>query len=108
MSDEREGPDEDLDDVEDMDEADDEDLAEAPRGLSGRTGFLSGLVLGALIGAGVALLVAPARGEVPRRRLGRRVRKLADDTRGKVEDWTDDAKRELHRQRRRLRKRMRR
>lgn len=90
----------------DLDEGDVDLLDEAP--LGGRTGFLSGMLLGALIGAGIALLVAPQSGAVMRRRLTTGARRLADDTRDQVEDWADDARRELKRRRRRMRKRVRR
>lgn len=50
-----------------------DDLEEAaPAGGSGSLGFVGGLVVGALLGAGIALLLAPARGEIMRRRLKRR------------------------------------
>ncbi|HET6922587.1 MAG TPA: YtxH domain-containing protein, partial [Anaeromyxobacteraceae bacterium] len=76
----------------------------APDG--GRTGapFLAGLVLGALLGAGAALLLAPARGEVTRRKLGRRLRHLREEAGERVEHMRDAAERELRRQRRRLRR----
>ena len=59
--------------------------------------FVSGLVLGAVIGAGIALLMAPARGDKTRRRLkkaaarlrsgaGDRWGELADDVSKKVDE----------------------
>jgi hypothetical protein len=74
---------------------------------SGIVGFLGGLVLGALIGAGVALLVAPERGDVTRRRLRTRLRDAGDDAKEQLEDWRDDAERELRRHRRKLQRRLR-
>ena len=70
--------------------------------------FISGLVLGAIIGAGVAMLTAPQSG----RRTRRRIRKaavgvrenatdqwdeLADDMKGKVEDAISGARKRLNR-----------
>jgi gas vesicle protein len=43
---------------------------------------------GGLIGAGVALLVAPKTGEETRRM----IKELAEDTKTKAEDWIDDVK----------------
>jgi gas vesicle protein len=41
------------------------------------TAFLTGVAVGALIGAGVALLLAPRSGSATRRRLARKARRLA-------------------------------
>ena len=59
--------------------------------------FLSGLVLGAVIGAGIAILTAPESGRRTRRRIRRvagdvregasdRWEELADDVKGRVDD----------------------
>jgi len=48
--------------------------------------FLSGLVLGAVIGAGVALLTAPEAGS----RTRRRIRKVAGEARSTATDRWDD------------------
>ena len=48
--------------------------------------FISGLVLGAAIGAGIALLMAPDRGTTTRRRL----RKTAAQLRGSAGDRWDE------------------
>jgi hypothetical protein len=74
--------------------------------LSGVTGFATGLILGALIGAGTALLLAPQRGDVTRRRIVKRVRSMRDDARDQVGEWADDARRQLRRQRKRMRRRL--
>jgi len=87
------------------DELDDEELAfdeGPPRGLT----FLSGFVLGALLGAGAALLLAPERGQVVRRRIRTQFDHMRDDAADRLTDWRDDARRELRRQRRRLKKRL--
>jgi gas vesicle protein len=65
--------------------------------------FISGLVLGAFIGAGIALLTAPDAGRKTRRRLrraagevrelaGDRWEDLADDVKGRVDDALKGAK----------------
>lgn len=74
--------------------------------LSGVTGFATGVILGALIGAGTALLLAPQRGDVTRRRIAKRVRSMRDDARDQVGEWADDARRQLQRQRKRVRRRL--
>jgi gas vesicle protein len=51
-------------------------------------GFAAGIAIGVLLGAAVALLFAPARGEVTRERLRRRL----SDVRDYAEDEFDDLK----------------
>jgi gas vesicle protein len=76
----------------------------------GGTTFVAGVVVGAFIGACIALLVAPARGAVVRRRLGRRARELAERAgeglREEMSDASDRTWRKLKRRRRRLRARL--
>ena len=73
-----------------------------------RVTFMSGLLLGALIGASVALLTAPEPGRRTRRRLqktagnlkdtaGDRWEDLADDVRGRVDDALKGARQKLGR-----------
>jgi gas vesicle protein len=50
---------------------------ESGRGLGG---FAAGVVFGALLGAGMALMFAPERGDTARRRLSRRLTRLREDT----------------------------
>ncbi|MEX2465906.1 MAG: YtxH domain-containing protein [Gemmatimonadota bacterium] len=68
--------------------------------------FMSGLVLGAVIGASVALLTAPEPGRRTRRRIQRsandfrdtatdRWEDLADEVRGKVDDALEGARGKL-------------
>ncbi len=57
--------------------------------------FTVGLILGALVGAGLALLLAPQSGAETRRGLVRRARRLADESR----DRYDEARRRLRRSR---------
>jgi hypothetical protein len=96
--------DEDLDQREDAAEPEQELPQDITEGASGVVGFVGGLVLGALIGAGIALLVAPERGKSLRGRLARRIRAASDDVRGNFEDLKDSARRRLARRRRRLRR----
>ncbi|MFQ6046231.1 MAG: YtxH domain-containing protein [Gemmatimonadales bacterium] len=86
---------------------DDEELemAESER-LGSAVAFVSGLLLGAVLGASVALLAAPERGSVTRRRIAARLRDLQDDARDQMEDWRDEAGEELRRQRRRVKRRL--
>src|SRR2546430_426984 len=65
---------------------DDEELGGGePGGGPSTLGFVAGLVLGALVGAGVALLVAPDRGSVTRKRLKRFVRRVRSDTKDRLD-----------------------
>jgi len=58
---------------------------------SGRS-FAVGLLLGALVGAGVALLFAPQSGEETRRLIRKRSRRFANEARDKVDDFKDSVK----------------
>ncbi len=64
-------------------------------GSGGIRTFAAGLLIGALVGAGVALLVAPQSGEETRRALARRARRLAED----AHDRYDDVRHQLRRAR---------
>lgn len=82
-----------------------EELVDAgAEGATGMLGFVGGLVLGALIGAGIALLVAPERGRTLRRKLARRLRDAGEEIRDDFEGLSDAARRSLARRRRRLRR----
>lgn len=98
-----------LDDDELLDEEDEdfEDVIEA-EGARGVVGFIGGLLLGALVGAGMALLLAPERGDVTRRRIRTRLHDAADDARDQMDEWRDSAERELRRGRKKLTKKLRR
>ncbi len=52
-------------------------------------GFAAGLLLGALIGAGVALLFAPQSGEDTRRLIRKKARRFANDARDRYDDLKD-------------------
>ncbi len=66
---------------------------------SGLRTFGAGLLIGGLIGAGLALLLAPHSGEETRHMLKRRARRLADEAR----DRYDEARHQLRRARERHR-----
>jgi len=55
--------------------------------------FAAGLLLGALVGAGVTLLFAPQSGEDTRRLIRRRAKRLASDARDRYDDLVDKAQR---------------
>ncbi len=107
--------DEELELVEDDENDEEDDLEEAEvdeldgyGGMAVVRGFTAGLVLGAIVGAGLALLVAPDRGDVVRQRIKRSLRGVQDDARDRLDDWRGEARRELKKQRRRLQRRLRR
>lgn len=80
--------------AEQADQADD-----AGRGLGG---FAAGVLFGAVLGAGIALLFAPERGDKTRRRLRRRLERLQNETSEGLERAGTRTRRELARRRRRL------
>ncbi len=55
--------------------------------------FAAGLIIGGLVGAGLALLLAPQAGEHPRRGRARRPRRLADDARDRYEEAKERVRR---------------
>ncbi len=69
---------------------------------SGSGGFVAGLLVGARLGGGAALLFAPEKGEHLRRRRGRRIRRTAEDAREALEDTASDVRKEVARRRRDL------
>jgi voltage-gated potassium channel Kch len=73
----------------------------APEG-SGLGGFAVGVIFGAFLGAGIALLFAPERGEKTRRRLRHRLRSLRDEAGDQLERVGKRTGRDLLRRRRRL------
>ena len=66
--------------------------------------FAAGLMLGAALGAGVALLLAPQTGDEARRLLGRRARRIGDRVTDRMDDLRDDIRRSARKGERRLRK----
>ena len=59
--------------------------------------FLAGLAVGALVGAGLALLYAPDRGANTRRKLGKKIRHLRERSGESVSDLKDKLRKELRR-----------
>jgi Sec-independent protein translocase protein TatA len=91
--------DDEIDEIEEIEGDGDE-----PGGSHGALGFFGGLVLGVLLGAGTALLLAPERGTQVRRRIGRQVRRFRRDAEEKVGEIRENAEHEFRRARRRLRR----
>lgn len=76
----------------------DDDFRDDPvEAAHGTRNFLTGLAVGALIGAGVALLYAPDRGSNTRRKLGRQIRHLKDRSGESVSQLKDKLRKELRR-----------
>jgi gas vesicle protein len=67
-----------------------------------RAGFVSGLMLGILIGAGFALLFAPEQGSKTRGKLKRRIRSLQGDAEEALDRAGSRTRKELLRRQRRL------
>jgi hypothetical protein len=90
--------------TESIDPAPSEALPPAPsrrRGASGGAGsFGLGVLVGALLGAAVALMFAPAPGNETRRRLRRRLKAARDKVGDGIEQIDDRVRAELRRRRR--------
>jgi hypothetical protein len=86
---------EDEDEDEDEDDEEDEEDMDSDRGGFGVAGFAVGLALGAVLGASVALLMAPAAGDVTRHRLQRRLRHARHIAEEKWDDLADRARKEV-------------
>lgn len=95
----------DIRDDEELNEDELAELMEADRS-TGVIGFVGGVLLGTVIGAGIALLVAPERGEVTRRRIRTRLEDLRDDARDQLDDLRDEAQQQVRRQGRKVRRRL--
>jgi gas vesicle protein len=68
-----------------------------------RAGFVSGLMLGILVGAGFALLFAPEPGSKTRVRLKKRMRSLQEDAGDAIDRAGSRTRKQLLRRQRRLR-----
>ena len=66
-------------------------------------GFVGGIILGAFLGAGLALLFAPERGDKTRGRLRQRMHSLRDDAREGIDRAGSLTREELRRGKRRFR-----
>ena len=76
----------------------DDDFKDEPHQAGhGVRNFMAGLAVGALLGAGIALLYAPDRGTNTRRRLGRRIRRLRDQSGQSVEELKAALRKEMRR-----------
>jgi len=75
--------------------SDEEETAMEHEGYRGRT-FLAGLAIGALVGAGLALLFAPQSGEETRHTVSRKARRLARDARDRYEEMREKVRRARH------------
>ena len=80
--------DEELDEFEDSEDEDGEDGWDAGP-------FVAGLVVGAAVGAGLALLFAPAPGRTTRRRLRRRIANLEEAAADRIEEAGKVVRREF-------------
>ena len=69
-------------------------------------GFAAGLVVGVLLGAGIALLYAPDRGSRTRSALSRRLRRLREEAAEELERAGGRTRRDLRRRRERLQERL--
>jgi gas vesicle protein len=69
----------------------------------GTAGFIVGVLFGAVLGAGLALLFAPERGEKTRGRLRRRMQSLREDAREGIDRAGSRTREELRRRQRRIR-----
>ena len=66
--------------------------------------FVSGLLIGAVIGAGVALLAAPDSGRRTRRKMLRGVTTVRRKAGTRVDEWAEDLREALRANRRRRRR----
>ena len=64
--------------------------------------FLTGIIAGVAIGAGLAILVAPQSGRRTRRRLARRVEDVADEAVGRWGDARDELRSAVRTSRKKL------
>ncbi len=89
----------------DTDETLDESSSEIEATESSRShgGVAAGLLLGLVLGAGLALLFAPERGEKTRGQLRKRIRSLGEEAREGIDKAGTRTRKELLRQQRRLR-----
>lgn len=82
-----------------MDTSQDNDEEAAVAVDQGRSGFGLGLLVGAVVGAAVALLLAPSPGRETRRRLQRGLRSTRDQIGDRLEELDDRVRDEIRRRR---------
>jgi gas vesicle protein len=68
----------------------------------GSAGFIAGVLFGAFVGAAIALLFAPERGDKTRGRFARRLKSLKEDAREGIDRASQRTKKEIRRRRRML------
>jgi gas vesicle protein len=88
----------------DLDESAEDDPED--EGVRDRGGFLSGLLVGAAVGAVLALAFAPRSGEETRRLVRRRTGKLAKEAGERVRSARDDVREALREKKDALRQRL--
>ncbi len=74
---------------------DEEETAMRHEGRRAKT-FLAGLAIGALVGAGLALLFAPQSGEETRHAVSRKAKRFARDARDRYDDIRERMQRARH------------
>lgn len=77
-----------------------EDLELEADHASALRGFVVGMVVGTLAGASMALLLAPERGKILRRRIGRKARRAGRDASVRLDVWRRESTRRHGRRRR--------
>jgi gas vesicle protein len=89
--------------------ADEDELATEPESHNhtdegvGTAGFAAGVIVGALLGASIALMFAPDRGDRTRRAVRRKLRELRDEAADGLEQAGRITRKDVLRRRRRLR-----
>jgi hypothetical protein len=81
----------------------DDETAVAIESGRGNAGFIAGVLFGAFLGAGIALLFAPERGDKTRGRLRKRVQSLSEGAREGIDRAGSRTRKELRRRERRIR-----
>jgi len=87
-----------FDEVEIIDEDEGEDVEAGFRGAD----FAGGLLLGVMVGAALALLLAPQAGPRTRRNIGRKVRRLRADAEHRLEGAQRDLRKQVRRRKRKI------
>jgi gas vesicle protein len=89
-----------------LDDIQEDPAPSAGRRRAGAGGFAAGLLFGVILGAGVALLLAPDSGSRTRRSLQRGLRRFRDEAEEGLERAGSRTRRELKRRRRELEDRL--
>jgi YtxH-like protein len=78
------------------------DFIEEDGSTRGTAGFVAGVLFGAFLGAALALLFAPDRGDKTRGRFARRLKALKEDAREGIDRASKRTRKEIRRRRRML------